>query len=339
MMTTSCIPEIIDNFAYFCFYEPNVDLFFTCTDAQTRVGKRIYFSFTVVWDACKAHSVRYVKGDKVSLGKYQQATFNARRTLHLFALKGFFWGIAARKLGLKALDTPKIRSASSVKAKPAEIVVGEPTLAQTRVEADALAANAVNQLDRAAQTYNCIENFHKACIATSVLTLTADWHSKQAKSLRSCAGNLSWELEQLNGGYNHHVRLTVKQITFPKIYANCGIEQTWKAMSVDMDSPRIAYANDRSQLLWSMCFASVREWEHRNLSYQAGIRRQTLLLDPRAAVRTGFVDSFKKDCENFQALEKLSEDWADPFQRRSMFKRPHLFFCCRCCRPHVASTG
>ena len=171
-------------------------------------------------------------GEKVSLGKYQQTVFNARRTLHLFPLKGFFFGIAARKHGLNAMNEAK--KEKPVKAAPVpDIVVGAPVLAQSRVSEDNVTINSVNQLDRAAQTYNNLQHMHKAFLATSVLVHTADYHSKQAKALRSNDGNRTWELDQLNGGSNLHVQRTIKQIEYVKNYSNSGIEQSWRPMTID----------------------------------------------------------------------------------------------------------
>ena len=73
-----------------------------------------------------------------------------------------------------------------------------------------------------------------------------------------------------------------------------------------------------------MAFASVREWEHRNLSYQAGPRRQALLHHKSAEVRDSFVAEFKINAANHEKLDNITEDWATPFQRRSMFKRANV---------------
>ena len=150
-----------------------------------------------MWGACEQHTVRYVKGETVSLGKYQQSVFNARRAMQLFAFDGFFFGIAARKLGLDRAPTPK--AAREVPAAP-EIVVGAATLSQTRVTADAVTLSSVNQLDRAATTYKEISNIHKSFLATSVLAHTADHHSAQAKALRNVGGNRTWGPANLTAG-------------------------------------------------------------------------------------------------------------------------------------------
>ena len=141
-----------------------------------------------VWKRCRDNEVLRVKGEKVSFGKYQQTVFNSRRTLHQFALKGFYFGIAARKLDLKALQSSALPSKPLRKAAIAnqtELPTGGPTLKQEKVDLDKLSINPVNQLDRAAVTFNTIENYHKSFIATSVLTHTADYHTKQAKTFRS----------------------------------------------------------------------------------------------------------------------------------------------------------
>ena len=258
--------------------------------------------------------------------------------IHLFPLKGFYFGIAARKLGLHALNTPKpksskrtsTKSSSSKDAPMPEIVVGEPTLEQTRVDADKVAVNSVNQLDRAAQTYNNLQNMHKAFLATSVLSHTADYHSNQAKCLRNIDGNRTWELGQLNGECHKHVRLTIAQVAFTRNYTSCGIEQNWRPLTIDINDPRISYSNGQSKLLWAMCFASAREWEHRNLAYQAGPRRQTLLTDPSEHVRNAYIHEFAKDTTNHDTLADIKEEWAEAFQNRSIFKRLNVIQLRRC---------
>ena len=272
-----------------------------------------------MWKRCRDNEVLRVKGEKVSFGKYQQTVFNSRRTLHQFALKGFYFGIAARKLDLKALQSSALPSKPLRKAAIAnqtELPTGGPTLKQEKVDLDKLSINPVNQLDRAAVTFNTIENYHKSFIATSVLTHTADYHTKQAKTLRSTEKGIKWESDQCKGDCHTHVRLTVKQISYTRNYPNCGIETSWKKQLVDERDPRIAYSCSRSRQLWDCCFASVREWEQRNMSFQAGHRRQVLILDDDDKVADAYLAEFKGDGDKDDELMQLDDEWAELYQKK-----------------------
>ena len=67
---------------------------------------------------------------------------------------------------------------------------GGPTLKQATVNADVVTINAQNQLERAGYYYNQVENLHTATIAAAVLSHTANYHSAQAKILRSASQTL-----------------------------------------------------------------------------------------------------------------------------------------------------
>ena len=269
------------------------------------------------------------KGEKVSMGKYQQTVMNAKRTPHLFALKGFYYGIACRKLGYKTLPAPAAKTGKVTNAAPsagpehaAGSSHGAVTMKQMNVTEDAISLNAQNQLERAGIWYNQVENFHKGTIATVVLTHTAEYHSAQAKQLRDIPTTLAWERRQLKGEWSKHIRLTVMQIGYVQVYPNCGIDTSWREMHVDTQDPRIEYADDRAGLLWDMAFGSVREWEQRTLQYQCSpIWRKALLLDKDINIRQEFIDTFKSDCDNWDELNKIDAAWAVPFRQRSVWQR------------------
>ena len=143
-------------------------------------------------------------GEKLNLGQYHRATHNGRRTLHLFSLKGFFlFGIAVEKVGYRGF-----RASSAPKAAKAPVgaasssgdgqVLAKETLKQTAAEPTGIQTQ--NPLDRAAVTLNDMSNYHKASIAVSVLSHTANWHSEQAKTLRSASATIDFELKQMKRG-------------------------------------------------------------------------------------------------------------------------------------------
>ena len=65
----------------------------------------------------------------------------------------------------------------------------------------------------------------------------------------------------------------------------------------------------------------MKEWEQRNLSFHAGFRRATLILDEDPEVRKNFVEDFYDDCINHDELLKITDEWAETSQQRSMWNR------------------
>ena len=203
-----------------------------------------------------------------------------------------------------------------------EVDGGIATLKATNISEDTVWLNCKNQLERSGIFYNQIENKHKAVIATAVLSHTTDYHSKQALDLRDTNRTLQWEKDQVNGGSNSHIRQTISSITFAKQYPDMGIETTWKNMTVDAGDARVAYADDRSGLLWDMALATAREWEQRTLQSQCNpVRRKILLMDRSEQVRNDFIGEFRRDCTLWDKLKAIDASWAEPFQNRSIWQR------------------
>lgn len=265
------------------------------------------------------------KGEKINLGKYHHATFNGRRTLHLFSLRGFFFGLAAEKLGHKGFRTGRAPKAPLATPSGAATSSGDgevqarATLKQTGAEP--LGIETQNQLDRAAVTFGDITNLHKATIAVSVLSHTAEWHSEQAKELRSAGATIEYELRMMKGAIHYHSRLTMFQALHTKRYESCGIETVWR-QSGDLfeNHPRVLYSDDMCCKLWDMCVAAVLQHSARNLVFTNGLpRRQTLLCDPDRTIAEGFIQEFRQDCLNYDALSALDYEWAQVLKDRSVF--------------------
>ena len=91
--------------------------------------------------------------------------------------------------------------------------------------------------------------------------------------------------------------------------------------TIDTKDPRIAYQDDRSRQYWDCCFASAREWEQRNMSFQGGYRRQVLLLHTDPVVVKSYAAEFKFDCDKNNELMALDDEWAEMFQKRTMWNR------------------
>ena len=147
-----------------------------------------------------------------------------------------------------------------------DLVVGAPTLKQTGVCEDKLTPTGVNQLERAAVTFGDVGALHKHWCATVGLSATATWHSEQSKTLRNPDSIRKWELAAIKGKCDDHVRTTISQLKVTTHYAKCGIETHWPSLTISSADPRVAYADDRSRLLWRMLFSCGREWEHRNMA-------------------------------------------------------------------------
>ena len=60
--------------------------------------------------------------------------------------------------------------------------------------------------------------------------------------------------------------------------------------------------------LYDMCFATLREWDHRNLVYEVEPpKRQTLILHPEAEVNRKFIEKVMMDYELGRQLQAISE--------------------------------
>ena len=205
----------------------------------------------------KNHTWLDTMGEKVNFDKYQQTTMSAKRTLHLFPLKGFGIGIACMKHGYDTIKKapPKAsasKSAASTAAASAPCgpeVVGGATLRQSGVDADKTLPFAENQLARAGTTYGGLDGYHKAYMATSVLQHTASYHSEQAKSLRNVDDSRVWELDQLKGKCHLHVRRTIAQLVFSRSYNRCGIENDWRNVTLKTTDVRVVSSDDTSGML------------------------------------------------------------------------------------------
>lgn len=267
------------------------------------------------------------KGEKINLGKYRHATFNGRRTLHLFSLRGFFSGLAAEKLGYKGFRTGKapkqalVPSLAAARSSGDGEVQASATLKQTGAEPSGIQTQ--NQLGRAAVTFGDITNLHKASIAVSVLSHTAEWHSEQAKELRSAGATIDYELRMMKGRIHYHSRLTLSQALHTKRYESCGIETSWRRCDdLGQAHPRVLYSEDMCAKLWDMCVAAVLQHCGRNLVFTIGLpRRATLLCDDNQNVVQGFIDEFKEDCAIWDALRDVEYEWAQVFKDRSVFSK------------------
>ena len=75
--------------------------------------------FMVVWNHIRDHWLLMTKGQKISLGKYQQFVYAGLRTHHLHSLKGFFFSIACVKFGYWQFKPTKV--VAKPKAKPKKL--------------------------------------------------------------------------------------------------------------------------------------------------------------------------------------------------------------------------
>ena len=258
-------------------------------------------------------------------------------------MKGFFFGIAARKLGYKCAQPDAANSVA--KPNPAVVVVAAsanddedmaiaPTITAAN-KAQTTSATA-NQLERASITFGHLENFHKHWIATTALLATSRWHSEQAKQNRSVPESKDWELKNVSGHYTDHVRRTISQLLQCKGYNNCGIETDWQQVHIGPEDVRVAYADDRAALLWTMTFSAAREWESRNMAYEASpVKRQILLLHSDAAHHTEFLSVLKRDAANSAKLLGVEEDWAVPYQKRNLWNRTDVKQFTLCCKQEL----
>ena len=197
-----------------------------------------------------------------------------------------------------------------------------PTLTQANVDADAVTINAQNQLERAGIYYNQVGNIHKATIAVAVLSHTADYHSAQAKTLRSAAQTLVWELQQIKGGCYQPIRMTIAQIGYVKMYDSCGIETTWEEFTVDLAGAGWRIATTAHVYCGTCASPLVKSGSREQSSISAAhIRRKTLLLDPNASVHTAFVREFSAGAAIWDEPYKIVKSWVTPFQHRSVWQR------------------
>jgi len=293
------------------------------------VIKSILILGQVVWDYCTEHRLLFTKTEKVNLGKYQQTTYNAIRSLPFFALRGLYFVVAALKLGYDlgaGLDKTVQANAASVDAGAATGSAGEgkPSLKQTGADTEKLVAVPIqNQLHKAALFFSEISNCEKAGAGASVLHNTALSHTKQAKELRSIDAVIPYELEQMTGGIDHHVRLTVAQIGLCKFYDRCGIETKWPMIpNISVGDVRVAVNDDKASLVWDLVFECVLQHETRNVVFKHGLpRRQTLLQSTDEQVVNNFIKQLHADYQNFLELSELSAPWAEDMVKRSPFQK------------------
>jgi len=279
--------------------------------------------FQHVFDLVKRHPLLNSKGEKVNLGKYHHSTFNGRRPLPEFALRGFYFGIASAKFGYKGMvKGVPIKQKPPAAQKPE---VDKPTLKQSAelLAAESLSVATQNQLDRASILFSDINVYYKMWIATSCLNHTANYHSAQAVKLRSNQGVIEWELTMMKGAMYDHVRLTVLQPFSSKFYTHTGIEGIWSPVeNICVDHPRVAISDQRARQYWDICMTTALELIGRNLPYMCGVpKRQTLLLDEDPAVYNGFIAEFKADCENSDTLMAIEDSWAVTQQKRNCFNK------------------
>ena len=123
------------------------------------------------------------KGEKVSMGKYQQPVHAAKRSLPMFSVKAYLYNTACIRLGFKGADRMK------APAVPAGGVAGalEPcpeklTLKEQMVQP--WSEQCANQLDRAAYLFGNTENAFLQAMIVRVLLPTANFHSRRAWGTR-----------------------------------------------------------------------------------------------------------------------------------------------------------
>jgi len=271
--------------------------------------------------------------DKISLGKYQQVTYNAGRTLHHFAVRGFFFGVAAAKFDLKGFVSGASEKKSAV-VLPA-IADGDAdggahsTLKQQNAAVQHTGVNTVNQLDKAACTFTDVANYNKAYIAYSILAHIAHVHSKQVKLLRTVDAVIPFELKMMKGSEIYeHARLMMMQAVYLKCYEDCGIHTSWRPVEgMYEDHPCILYSDDKAEMLLGMALAGVLQHEIRSLCFTVGLpRRTTLLCDESDEVANAFLVELRTAYEHHLKLQDIDETWANDQRKRSVFnkRRPGL---------------
>lgn len=262
----------------------------------------IAYFYKVVWDAIKGHWLLFSKGQKVSLGKYQQTTYNSLKTNHLHSLKGFFFSIACVKLGYwkvggktnaasKKAFASESSASSSMPVAMVAPVEGKASLKQEMVmQCGDFGILHTNQLERAARFFGNISNYHKANTVAFVMEGVAQIHSAQTKDLRWIENVIPWELLMMTGGCHFASRSAMQLLSDTRKYQSCGIETEWDADSnINLMDLRIGENDDRAQHMWDLVINSVLESEKRNLMLMVGLpRRKTLLLHESATVRQEF---------------------------------------------------
>ena len=235
----------------------------------------------------------------MSLGKYQQTTYNSLKTNHLHSLKGFFFSIACVKLGYwkvgghtnaasrKAFASESAASSSRPVAMVAP-VEGKASLKQEMVmQSGDFGIVQTNQLERAARFYGIISNYHKASTVVFFMEGVARVHSAQTKELRYISNVIPWELKMMTGGCHYASTKAMKLLSDTCKYQPCGIETEWDAdIDINLMDLRVGENDERAQHMWDLVINSVLESEKRNLMLTVGLpRRKTLLLHESETVR------------------------------------------------------
>ena len=283
----------------------------------------------VVWDHCKDHKVLYTKGEKVNLGKYHQITFAPLRTSSTFSLRGLFFTIAALDHNLKGVCKPppakkqklNVPAAAASSSSGSTVIEGKASVKQTGICGDQLHATTQNQLDKAAICFSDISNLHKLWLASSIMEHNARLHSEQAKSFRGIEDGMAFEMKMLKGGIHQYVRRSVGVLLAVGNYKRCGIDTSWGSTpDMNTDHVNIVYNDEQTTLMWTLLWNLVGQAEARNLVFTDGLpRKQSLLLDTDKKVVTDFIDEFRGDVANNDAMLEIDDEWATPIHRRSVF--------------------
>lgn len=288
--------------------------------------------YKVVWEHIKEHWLLFTKGQKVSLGKYHQTTYNSLRTNHLHSLKGFFFAVACVKLGCwslagkdagaasKAKASGSAASSSGAAASAAVQIEGKATLKQENcVQAGDFHVNQTNQLERAAKFFGDISNLHTFNRCSFVLEGLANFHSTQTRDLRNPDNAIPFELDFMSGGTNRIILKTLKNLSEVEKFESFGISTSWVACdNINLFDLEVVDADENARCLWNITLTAILELVKRNLTFTVGLpRRRTLLLHEKESVREDFVKSVRLDLDLFKKLQAHNKPWSKAIVKAS----------------------
>mmetsp|Transcript_138977 Transcript_138977/g.245591 ORF Transcript_138977/g.245591 Transcript_138977/m.245591 type:complete len:743 (-) Transcript_138977:35-2263(-) len=216
-------------------------------------------------------------------------------------------------------------AASSSAAGPAVLAAdadAKPSMKQSGVQN--LFAAGGNQLSRAARSFSDQEMLARHAVACCVLQPIAEWHSTQAKTLRSLEESRVWEAKMCLGHCHHVSRLMVSLLRTTNKFGWFGIEVCWpEQQQASLLEPAIVVSDERAQLLWHTVTIALAEVESRKLQYLYHPRRRlTLVIDQPQAVVEAYVAEVRKDWTIHKELLDLREtnQWAVDVSSSSVYE-------------------
>ena len=165
--------------------------------------------------------------------------------------------------------------------------------------------------------------YNKGSIISNCMGSMVQWQSAQSAKLRTCESTIEWELEQMRGAHNDHMRSTICTITNRSIYEACGIDVFWQPITLHQEHPMVKHSDDMCSLLWDLSFAIAKEQTMRQLPLTHGYpRRFTLITSNIARDAKLFLHEFKEDSSIYRLIKRHVGDWVDQRRARSVFERP-----------------